>query len=253
MRGVTTAAPQAPSDARWRGTAASVARGAEVVLEGVSKSFGRICAVRDVDLRVAAGEFLVVTGHSGSGKSTLLNLIGGLETPDRGRVLIDGQQLWLRQHQPRHRRELVGFVFQHHLLLSELSAQANVEVPLIGAGVGRTARAARARRLLEEVGLADRIEHRPAQLSGGERLRVAVARALVNQPRLLLADEPTGALDSTSSERLLDLLVRARDRRGMTMIVVSYDPLAGDRSDRTVTMRDGRIEHVREPLAQALA
>ncbi|MFI4985495.1 MAG: ABC transporter ATP-binding protein [Solirubrobacterales bacterium] len=194
-----------------------------------------------MSLRIAPGELLVVTGRSGSGKSTLLNLIGGLDQPSAGRVLIDAEPIWEGPHVVRARRELVGFVFQHHLLLNELSAQANVEVPLIGASVPRRERHRRAQQLLEEVGLSDRAEHLPSMLSGGERQRVAVARALANSPRLLLADEPTGSLDSENATRIIDLLVRLRERQGMTVIIVSYDPAVGARADRTVGLLDGRL------------
>ena len=196
------------------------------------------------------GEAVAITGRSGSGKSTLLALIGGLEQPDSGRVLIDGAPMWERPHSAEARRELVGFVFQRHLLLDSLSARANVEVPLIGARVHRAERRRRALSLLEEVGLAERAEHRPAQLSGGERQRVAVARALANEPRLLLADEPTGALDSATSERVLDLLFRLRERLGMTLVVVSYDRSVGERADRTVALIDGEIDPVETELFQ---
>ncbi len=226
------------------------AEGAEVVLRAVGKRYGKVVAVRDIDLVVKPGEFVLVTGRSGSGKSTLLNLIGGLETPDDGEVLIGGTQVWRGRHVSQHRRKLVGFVFQHHLLLPMLSARANVEVPLIGTGVGRHERSQRALELLEEVSLSDRAEHRPDQLSGGERQRVAVARALVNEPRLLLADEPTGALDTATSERLLNLLFAVRERHRTTMIMVSYDPLVGKRADRTLRMADGHLEG---PPAHGLA
>ncbi len=220
----------------------SAPHGAEVLVEDVGKVFGRIRALRAVTLRVAPGEAVTITGRSGSGKSTLLGLIGGLEHPDTGTILIDGRPLWRQRSLARARREEVGFVFQRHLLLASLSARANVEVPLIGAGLGRPERRRRALSLLEQVGLADRAEHRPAELSGGESQRVAVARALANDPRLLLADEPTGALDSVTSERVLDLLFGLRDRLGMTLIVVSYDRGVGARADRTLTLVDGRIE-----------
>jgi predicted ABC-type transport system involved in lysophospholipase L1 biosynthesis ATPase subunit len=217
----------------------STRSGAEVTAEGVSKRFGRIVALREASLRVQPREAVVITGRSGSGKSTLLALLGGLDRPDSGAVLIDGQPIWVERHSARTRRELVGFVFQRHLLLETLTAQANVEVPLLGAGIARPERRERARQLLGEVGLAHRAEHVPAQLSGGERQRVAIARALANEPRLLLADEPTGALDSATSERILDLLFGLRDRLGMTMILVSYDSAIGLRADRTVTISDG--------------
>jgi ABC-type lipoprotein export system ATPase subunit len=216
--------------------------GAEVSLKAVGKRYGKVTALRAVDLFVAGGEFVLVTGRSGSGKSTLLNLIGGLEAPDSGELRIDGVEVWRERHVSQHRRKLVGFVFQHHLLLPMLSARANVEVPLIGAGVGRRERARRALELLDEVSLSDRAEHRPDQLSGGERQRVAVARALVNGPRLLLADEPTGALDTATAERLLNLLANIRERHRTTVIMVSYDPLVGKRADRTLQMIDGHLE-----------
>jgi predicted ABC-type transport system involved in lysophospholipase L1 biosynthesis ATPase subunit len=214
--------------------------GAEVAVEHVVKGFGRIKALRDVSLRTAPGEALLIAGPSGSGKSTLLALIGGLEQPDSGEILIDGEPIWRKAKPATARRELVGFVFQSHRLLDTLSARANVEVPLLGAGMPKTARRQRALRLLEEVGLSGRAEHTPAQLSGGERQRVAVARAIANEPRLLLADEPTGALDSATSERVLDLLFGLRDRLGMTMLLVSYDAAIGARADRTVTIVDGQ-------------
>jgi putative ABC transport system ATP-binding protein len=225
----------------------SQAAGASVLVEGAGKSFGRVTALRDVSLKVKPGEAIAIAGRSGSGKSTLLSLIGGLEQPDSGQVLIDGRAIWREMHTARARREIVGFIFQRHLLLGTLSARANVEVPLIGAHAHRSERRGRALELLEEVGLADRAEHLPHELSGGERQRVAVARALANRPHLLLADEPTGALDSQTSERVLDLLFRLRDALGMTMIVVSYDSAVGARADRTVNLVDGRIQASGEP------
>jgi putative ABC transport system ATP-binding protein len=218
--------------------------GPEVVLDGVSKRFGSITALRDVSLRAAPGEALAITGRSGSGKSTLLALIGGLDQPDSGTVLIGGEAVWQGPEQARARRELVGFVFQRHLLLETLSARANVEVPLIGASMHHRARRARALKLLADVELAKRAEHVPAQLSGGERQRVAIARALANEPRLLLADEPTGALDTATSETVLELIFRLRDRRGMTLVIVSYDDAVTARADRTVSLVDGAIANV---------
>lgn len=205
------------------------------------KSFGRIAALREVSMHVEPGEAVAITGRSGSGKSTLLALIGGLEQPDSGQILVDGRAIWTQRHPARARRELIGFVFQRHLLLAQLSARANVEVPLLGAGVHRGERRRRALSLLEEVGLSDRAEHRASELSGGESQRVAVARALANEPRLLLADEPTGALDSGTAVRVLDLLFRLREEAGMTMIVVSYDSSVGARADRTLTLTDGKL------------
>jgi ABC-type lipoprotein export system ATPase subunit len=216
--------------------------GAEVVVEHVSKSYdGRIVAVRDASLRLERGEFASLTGPSGCGKSTLLNLIGSLARPDSGSIVVDGISVPDLESPSAYRQTTVGFVFQLHHLLPMLSAGGNVEVPLIGSGLGRRERRERARELLEEVGLGARVDHLPSQLSGGERQRVAVARALANRPRLLLADEPTGALDSESSKRVLDLLAALSERHGMTMLVVSYDPEVGRHADRTLRMTDGRI------------
>jgi ABC-type lipoprotein export system ATPase subunit len=225
--------------------------GADVRVEHAGRRYGAVDALRDADLHVAPGEFLAVTGRSGSGKSTLLNLIGGLEQPTRGRVLIDGRELWREPRAPRHRRELVGFIFQQHHLLASLTAQANVEVALIGAGMPRRERKERALALLAEVGLEERAGHEPAELSGGERQRVAIARALANEPRLLLADEPTGAVDSVTSQRVLDLLGEIRARRGMTLIVVSYDPQVGASADRMVTVTDGVLTQPEIDLSAA--
>jgi putative ABC transport system ATP-binding protein len=210
-----------------------------VRVEHAGRRYGAVDALRDASLHVEPGEFLVVTGRSGSGKSTLLNLIGGLEQPTNGRILIDDQEIWRLPRAPRHRRKLVGFVFQQHHLLPNLTARANVEVALIGARMPRRERRERALELLAEVGLSDRADHEPGQLSGGERQRVAIARALANEPRLLLADEPTGAVDSTTAQLVLDLLAHVRARRGMTLIVVSYDSQVGAQADRMVTVSDG--------------
>jgi ABC-type lipoprotein export system ATPase subunit len=216
--------------------------GAEVVVDRVSKSYdSRIVAVREVSLRLEPGEFVSLTGPSGCGKSTLLNLIGSLLRPDSGSIMVDGIAVEDLRRPADYRRTTVGFVFQLHHLLPVLSAGGNVEVPLIGSGLNRRERRERARELLAEVGLAERVDHLPSQLSGGERQRVAVARALANRPRLLLGDEPTGALDSEASKRVLDLLATLGERHGMTMLVVSYDPEVGRHADRTLRMADGRI------------
>ena len=215
-----------------------------MVVDRVSKTYDRrIRALVDVSLRIAPGELVTVTGPSGSGKSTLLQLIGSLDRPDTGSIVVDGIDVGALRDPARYRRDVVGFVFQLHHLLAHLTAQTNVEVPLIGAGVARAERHRAARELLAEVGLEHRADHRPSELSGGERQRVAIARALASQPRLLLADEPTGALDSDTTTRILDLLATVRRRRGMTMLMVSYEPLALERADRTLHLRDGRLRH----------
>ena len=215
--------------------------GAEVVLEGVRRVRGDVLAVEDVSLHVASGEFVALMGPSGSGKTTLLGVMGGLAEPDQGRVLIDGKPPREHGGLSGYHRDVVGFVFQLHYLLPVLDAQSNVEVPLVAAGTSRAERRARSAELLAEMGLADRVDHLPSELSGGERQRVSVARALANNPRLLLADEPTGALDSDSSDRVLELLEDARAKRGTTMIVVTHDEAIAARADRILRMLDGRI------------
>jgi putative ABC transport system ATP-binding protein len=221
----------------------AITSGAEVVAQRVRREHpGGIVAVDDVSLTIEAGEFVVLTGPSGSGKTSLLSLIGALDNPTSGRIRVDGAELdGGSDDRARYHREVVGFVFQHHHLLGHLPACANVELPLLGAGLGRRERRDRAVDLLREVGLGHRLDSVAAHLSGGERQRVAIARALANDPRLLLADEPTGSLDSDSTQRVLDLLEAVRERRGMTMLVVTYDPLIGRRADRVLHMRDGRL------------
>ncbi len=216
-------------------------RGAEVQLRDVAKSYGPVKALRGVSLDAAPSEWLTITGPAGSGKSTLLNVIGSLTRADSGTILVDGRPVPPPQEAVEFRRHTVGFVFQDNPLLSYLSAQGNVESALLPLGVGRRERHERSLELLKEVGLADRAEHLPAELSGGQRQAVALARALANNPRLLLADEPTGALDAASSERALDLLAKLRDRYGMTVLVVSHSPMVADRADRVVGLIEGQI------------
>ena len=216
-------------------------RGVALEARDIVKSFGPIRALRGVSLSAAPSEFLTITGPSGSGKSTLLNVIGSLTRADSGTVLVDERPVPEPQEAVEFRRHTVGFVFQDNPLLPYLSAQGNIESALLPVGVGRRERHERSLELLDEVGLADRAQHLPAELSGGQRQAVALARALANNPRLLLADEPTGALDSASSERALDLLAAIRDRHGMTLVVVSHAPAVAERADRVVGLIDGRV------------
>ena len=188
----------------------------------VSKSFADVRVLSNISFDLASGELVALTGPSGCGKTTLLQIMGALDRPDSGSVRVDDVALDRLDDPARFRRETVGFVFQLHNLLPMLTAEANVAVPMIPAGVPRDERARRARQLLAEVGLAGREEHRPAELSGGERQRVAVARALANRPRFLLADEPTGALDSKTSEQIMDLLTEVH-REGVTVVIVTHE------------------------------
>jgi putative ABC transport system ATP-binding protein len=213
---------------------------------GLAKHYGRgealVRAVDDVDLEVAAGESVVVVGPSGCGKSTLLQLIGGLDVPTAGEVWVGETRVdhTSERTRARLRRHHVGFVFQEFHLMDDLSAVENVELPaLLGGTSARRARS-RALALLDDVGLADRARHRPAALSGGQKQRVAIARALVNRPTVLLADEPTGSLDSAATTEVLRLFDRLR-RDGQTLVVVSHDQRTAAAADRMVSMRDGML------------
>jgi putative ABC transport system ATP-binding protein len=217
--------------------------GAEVVVDHVAKAFehGRIVALEDASFRLEPGELVALTGPSGSGKSTLLNLIGALDRPDRGSIAVDGRRLERLDDPAAYRADTVGFVFQFHNLIPTLSALDNVQIPMIGRDGSRADHVARARTLVEEVGLARRAHARPSVLSGGERQRVAIARALANDPRLLLADEPTGSLDSDTSAQVLGLLRRLRDEHGMTILLVTNDAAVSREADRTLQLLDGRV------------
>jgi putative ABC transport system ATP-binding protein len=182
-----------------------------------------------------------VTGPPGSGKTTLLNLVAGFTGPDAGSVTVDGRTPWDARDRARYRREVIGFVFQLHRLLPGLSAQGNVEVALMGAGVPRAERSERSARLLEQLGVEERAEHFPSELSGGERQCVAIARALANEPRLLLADEPTASLDSPAARRILDIIDELRRGRGMTVLAVSHDPAVVARADRACEVVEGAL------------
>lgn len=227
--------------------------GVEVVVDHVYKSFdgGRIRALDDVSLRLDPGEFVALTGPSGCGKSTLLNLIGALDCCDAGGLAVGGERLERLLDPAEYRAGTVGFVFQLHDLIPTLSALENVQVPMLGRGLSRAKREERARELLAEVGLSHRVDASPSTLSGGERQRVAIARSLANDPRLLLADEPTGALDSATGDQIVGLLQRLREQHGMTILLVTNDVAVAERADRTLRMRDGRIEE--QPLTRAEA
>jgi putative ABC transport system ATP-binding protein len=219
--------------------------GAEVVVDHVSRSFedGRITALADVSFCVEQGEYVAVTGPSGCGKSTLLNLIGALDRPDGGEITVAGKPVG-EADGAAYRASVVGFVFQFHNLIPTLTASENVQLPMLGRGATRKERAARAAELLAEVGLSERRSAYPPTLSGGERQRVAIARALANEPLLLLADEPTGALDTSTSMQIVDLLRGVRDQRGTTILLVTNDPDVAGTADRILRIRDGRIEQV---------
>jgi putative ABC transport system ATP-binding protein len=203
---------------------------------------GEVRALQDVSLDIAGGEFLAIMGPSGSGKSTLMNMIGCLDTPSEGRYLCDGVDVATLDAEQRAQLRLskIGFVFQGFHLLPRMSALENVMLPTIYAGVPRADRAALAQQALAQVGLGERSHHRPNELSGGQQQRVAIARALINSPPILLADEPTGALDSRTGEEILALFKRLRDD-GHTVILITHDGEVAEHADRVVHIRDGRL------------
>lgn len=200
-------------------------------------------ALAGVDIDIRAGDFLAICGPSGSGKSTLLNMLGLLEAPDAGEILLDGGPVSRLTPAAlgRLRGERLGFVFQQFNLLPVLSAVENVELPLYETRLGRRERRARAAALLEAVGLAGRLDNRPAQMSGGQQQRVAVARALVRDPLIVLADEPTANLDSQTSEQLLDLMLTLNQERGTAFVIATHDPRVVARARRVVRLSDGVI------------
>jgi len=219
-----------------------------VIVDKLQKKFlheGREVAVLNgIDMRIDEGEMLCVVGQSGAGKSTLLHLLGTLDLPTAGRIVYDGVDVTKMSSSrlAEFRNEKLGFVFQFHHLLPEFTALENVMMPGLIRGEGRSAITKRAQALLEEVGLAHRLTHRPGELSGGEQQRVALARALVMNPRLVLADEPTGNLDSKTSEAIHTLFFQLNRTKGITFLIVTHSRELADMMPRKVTMRDGMIE-----------
>ena len=217
-----------------------------LAMTGVRKVYDtgavQVDALRGIDLTVEPGDYLAIMGPSGSGKSTLMHIVGCLDVPTDGRYELDGEEVATLSEKQlaeiRNRR--LGFVFQSFNLLPSLTAQRNVELPLVYAGVAPAERRERARAALERVGLADRVDHRPGELSGGQQQRVSVARALVTDPALILADEPTGALDSVSTRDILDLFDELNDS-GRTIVVITHEREVADRARRTVHIYDGRL------------
>ncbi|NEA99274.1 ABC transporter ATP-binding protein [Streptomyces sp. SID13726] len=209
-----------------------------VRLRGVTRRYPGLVALDAVDLEIGDGEAVAVTGPSGSGKSTVLHLVGGMDRPDEGSIEIDGTELTARRLDAHRRR--IGFVFQRFHLLPALTVLDNVLAPVLPRRVDFDRRA-RAMELLEAVGLAARADALPSELSGGQQQRVATARALINRPGLLLADEPTGNLDSATGREIIDLLLSLRERYGMTLLLTSHDPEVAVSCDRIVRLHDGRI------------
>jgi len=220
---------------------------ATIRLENVSKTYNlgevQVQALRGVSLEINAGEFVAVMGASGSGKSTLMNILGCLDRPTKGRYLLDGTDVsgLTKRELAKIRNQKIGFVFQQFNLLARTSALENVELPTIYAGIPFAERAVRAQQALERVGLAERARHFPSQLSGGQQQRVAIARGLVNNPSILLADEPTGNLDSRTSVEIMDIFQRLNQEHGLTVVIVTHEPDIARYVKRALDFRDGRL------------
>jgi putative ABC transport system ATP-binding protein len=215
----------------------------QLEVRSLRKSYddGRIEALRGVDLTIEAGEYIAISGASGSGKSTLLHLLGGLDIPTSGQVFFKGLALSASDLDDYRARQ-IGFIFQAFYLLPTLSALENVQVPMLAIGFEAQNRAPRAEALLTELGLAHRLGQYPNELSAGERQRVAIARSLANDPSILMADEPTGNLDSVNSARIMEILTGIQKKRGMTLIIVTHENDIANAAPRHIRIRDGRIE-----------
>ena len=217
-----------------------------IVLKDIVKIFHmgdqELHALDDVNFSVYEGDFVAIMGPSGSGKSTMMNILGCLDRPTSGQYYLDGREVASLSDDElaRTRNKKIGFVFQNFNLLSKLTAQENVALPLVYAGVGEDERMARARKALEDVGLGDRLDHKPMEMSGGQRQRVAIARALINDPAIVMADEPTGNLDTKSSYEIMDIF-KALNAAGRTLVMVTHEPDIGRQTKRILVMRDGRL------------
>jgi len=202
-----------------------------------------VIALGGVDISIQKGEFVAIVGPSGCGKSTLLNLLGGLDQPTKGKVLLDGQNLadFTEEQLASLRRQKMGFIFQRHDLFPVLTARENIEFPLLLGGMPSSERTKRADELLNQIGLSEKADHLPDELSGGQQQRVGIARALANDPLILLADEPTGNLDSATSAEIINILIKLTHDQGLTLVMVTHDPEVADQADRKLSLRDGQI------------
>ena len=214
-----------------------------ISLKDVLKQYdnGEVTALNHIDLAIEKGSFVSIIGPSGSGKSTLLNMLGALDNPDSGEIIIDGIDLSKEKDLSDFRREKIGFVFQLHNLLPNLTVKENVEIPLVGSGLSENEKEKRALTYIESVGLLDKKDNKPNKLSGGQRQRVAIARALVNNPSIILADEPTGSLDSKTGQMVLDILKNMHQKYNATLIIVTHDIEVAKLAERTIVIKDGAI------------
>lgn len=214
-----------------------------IELKNICKSYGNLQVLRNVNLSVADREIVAIVGPSGAGKTTLLQIAGTLDRPDSGEVLYDGVEITRLKDRKlsEFRNRNIGFIFQFHQLMPEFTAAENVAMPAMIAGVSRRKALARASELLEMLGLGDRLRHKPSELSGGERQRAAIARALINSPKVVFADEPTGSLDSRNRDEIRALIADLRERLGQTFVIVTHDPTVSQIADRVINMADGSI------------
>jgi putative ABC transport system ATP-binding protein len=210
---------------------------------GLKKQYdnGKVVALRGLDLEIRQGEFVAIIGQSGCGKSTLLSLLGSLDSPTDGQLKYRGNSIPDMVDHAAYRAHEIGFVFQSFHLLPTFTVIENVQIPMFEGNLSRSERRKRAAELLESVGLGHRLDHFPSELSGGERQRVAIARGLANKPSVVLADEPTGNLDSASAVQIIDLLLELHGKLGVTLVLVTHDPSVAERASRTVRMRDGQV------------
>ena len=211
--------------------------------KGIYKSFGNVDVIKGIDLHIDKGEIVTIVGASGAGKSTLLQIIGTLEKADKGEVIINGQNISKMSQKTlaAFRNKNIGFVFQFHHLLPEFTALENICIPAFIAGTSKSNALSKATQLLDYLNLTDRAHHKPSMLSGGEQQRVAVARALINNPAVILADEPSGNLDSQNAKELHELFFKLREQTGQTFVIVTHNPDLAQMADRTLTIKDGKI------------
>lgn len=221
-----------------------------IEIRNIEKSFDRLKVLKGIDLDIGNAEIVSIVGPSGAGKTTLLQIIGSLDRPDSGSVRFDGTDLFSLSTSKlaRFRNVNIGFVFQFHQLLPEFTMEENVAMPAMIGGASQTEAISKARELIDYLGLSDRASHRPAQLSGGERQRAAVARALINNPRVILADEPSGSLDSHNRDELHKLFFDLRRDMGHTFVIVTHDESLAQKADRRISMRDGLITEITSNL-----